>query len=190
MATTTPHYVHSPGSSKRRRLSIEGDHGAERMRQAPRLIHSPGQGSTRQVSPTTGLQPGAPESWSNPPRTTPYLSNGGVSSPAPCETNERPEPRSALHSLPPPRTLEREPPPPPPRTATTEAHIYRWPLTQGRQLLSLHLLHIATQTMVTLTITQLDTSHSRRDRFIHLIERPSRHRATTLRTRISLDSGT
>ncbi|KAI1062809.1 hypothetical protein LB507_005945 [Fusarium sp. FIESC RH6] len=104
----SPHYVHSPNSSKRRRLSIEREAESERVRQVPRLCYSPDRESPRQISPNLPIQAGAQENWPASTRTSPYLANGSTTHSASMEVGERAEPRSTLPSLPPPRSLERE----------------------------------------------------------------------------------
>ncbi|SPJ72865.1 uncharacterized protein FTOL_02594 [Fusarium torulosum] len=111
LATASPQYVHSPNSSKRRRLSMEREVESERVRQVPRLCYSPDRASPRQISPHLAMQAGAQDNWAAPTRTSPYLSNGSNSHTGSMEVNERTESRPTLPSLPPPRSLEREPMP-------------------------------------------------------------------------------
>ncbi|KAM0255831.1 hypothetical protein ACHAPA_012375 [Fusarium lateritium] len=111
LSTASPQYVHSPNSSKRRRLSMEREMETERVRQVPRLCYSPDRASPRQISPHLAMQAGAQDNWAAPTRTSPYLANGSSSHAGPVEVNERTESRPTLPSLPPPRSLEREPMP-------------------------------------------------------------------------------
>ncbi|KAF4992995.1 hypothetical protein FGRMN_6799 [Fusarium graminum] len=107
----SPQYVHSPNSSKRRRLSMEREVESERVRQVPRLCYSPGRASPRQISPHLPMQAGAQDTWAASSRTSPYLASGINSHAVSMEVNERTEARQPLPSLPPPRSLEREPMP-------------------------------------------------------------------------------
>ncbi|KAM0562584.1 hypothetical protein ACHAPJ_002274 [Fusarium lateritium] len=107
----SPQYVHSPNASKRRRLSMEREVESERVRQVPRLCYSPDRASPRQISPNLPMQAGTQENWAPPARTSPYLTNGSNPHSVPMEVTERVEPRPTLPSLPPPRSLEREPVP-------------------------------------------------------------------------------
>ncbi|KAM0214989.1 hypothetical protein ACHAQI_003471 [Fusarium lateritium] len=111
LSTASPQYVHSPNSSKRRRLSMEREMETERVRQVPRLCYSPDRASPRPISPHLAMQAGAQDNWAAPTRTSPYLANGSSSHAGPVEVNERTESRPTLPSLPPPRSLEREPMP-------------------------------------------------------------------------------
>ncbi|KAF4435154.1 Homeobox protein PKNOX2 [Fusarium austroafricanum] len=111
LASASPQYVHSPNSSKRRRLSMERDLESERVHQVPRLCYSPDRSSPRQISPNLPMQAVPSENWAAPARTSPYLTNGSNTHSAPMDVNERAESRPALPSLPPPRSLEREPMP-------------------------------------------------------------------------------
>ncbi|KAF4442776.1 PTH12 [Fusarium acutatum] len=108
LPAASPQYIHSPNSSKRRRLSMEREIEMERVRQVPRLCYSPDRASPRQISPHLPIQGGSQETWAAPTRTSPFLTNGSNSHSVSMEVNERVESRSTLPSLPPPRSLERE----------------------------------------------------------------------------------
>ncbi|EWZ34915.1 hypothetical protein FOCG_10950 [Fusarium oxysporum f. sp. radicis-lycopersici 26381] len=108
LTAASPQYIHSPNSSKRRRLSMEREVETERVRQVPRLCYSPDRASPRQISPHIPIQGGSQENWAAPTRTSPFLTNGSNSHSAPMEASERAESRPTLPSLPPPRSLERE----------------------------------------------------------------------------------
>ncbi|KAF4334205.1 PTH12 [Fusarium beomiforme] len=108
LPAASPQYVHSPNFSKRRRLSMEREVETERVRQVPRLCYSPDRASPRQISPNLPMQAGSQENWAAPTRTSPFLTNGSSNHSAPVDISERTEPRPALPSLPPPRSLERE----------------------------------------------------------------------------------
>ncbi|KAI5459955.1 hypothetical protein BGZ63DRAFT_360499 [Mariannaea sp. PMI_226] len=111
MGTTPSEYTYSPNDSKRRRLSNEVDRDNERARQIPRLYYGEERASSRQVSPSRPLQ-ASQESWSVPQRSStqrpsPYPQSGSI----PLEMKDRTDSRPSLSSLPPPRSLEREPAP-------------------------------------------------------------------------------
>ncbi|EQL03482.1 homeobox domain-containing protein [Ophiocordyceps sinensis CO18] len=104
---SSPEYVHSPNSSKRRRLSIEDDQSAMRFKRVPRLYRSPERPLYRQLSPPRREQPPstATETWtSSTTRSSPFVPSSGV--PAPMELDgRRMEARPSLPTLPPPPTI-------------------------------------------------------------------------------------
>jgi hypothetical protein len=102
---TSPGYVHSPGTSKRRRNSAEDDQERERARQVPRLYRSPDLVDRRVRSPAQQAQS---EGWTQPTRPSPFASRTQV--PAPVEVQE---PRPSLPSLPPTLSMDRAPAPKP-----------------------------------------------------------------------------
>lgn len=108
MSATSPKYIHSPNETKRRRLSIEADQEYERARQVPRHYYSPERSSSRQISPSLPMQ-STQESWGAPSRPSSFMTNGTQPAPAHMEMKDRPDPRNSHPSLPPPRTMEREP---------------------------------------------------------------------------------
>ncbi|KAH8686772.1 hypothetical protein BGZ61DRAFT_354878 [Ilyonectria robusta] len=108
MSATSPKYIHSPNETKRRRLSIEADQEYERARQVPRHYYSPERSSSRQISPSLPMQ-STQESWGAPSRPSSFMTNGALPAPAHLEMKDRADPRNSLPSLPPPRTMEREP---------------------------------------------------------------------------------
>lgn len=102
--STSPAYVHSPVSNKRRRDSVEDDQEAQRLRQVPRLYHSPGNSAHRQPSPQARPPPG--DVWSQPTRRSPFSSSRNYV-PAPVEVLESVEPRHAMPTIPPSMATEK-----------------------------------------------------------------------------------
>ncbi|PHH75723.1 hypothetical protein CDD83_4369 [Cordyceps sp. RAO-2017] len=102
----SPEYVHSPNTSKRRRISMEDEQLPMRSQYVPRLYRSPERPPPRQLSPPHREPPTA-ESWASPSR----FGSSSVT-PGPIEMDGRIEPRPGLPSMPPTvAKLEREPVP-------------------------------------------------------------------------------
>ncbi|KAK7583415.1 hypothetical protein V3481_012704 [Fusarium oxysporum f. sp. vasinfectum] len=81
LTATSPQYVYSLNSSKRRRVSMETEVESQRVCQAPRLCYSPDRPPPRQTSPNLPMQQ---ENWEAPTRIGPFQAK--ISEPA----NSRP----------------------------------------------------------------------------------------------------
>jgi len=66
--STSPAYVHSPVSNKRRRDSVDDEQEARRLRQVPRLYHGQDESAHRQPSPRSRH----PDAWTRPAGTSPH----------------------------------------------------------------------------------------------------------------------
>ncbi|ROT35924.1 hypothetical protein SODALDRAFT_54431 [Sodiomyces alkalinus F11] len=120
-AMTSPEYIYSPNSNKRRRISLEDEQERERASRIPRLYETPG-GLSQKRQPTSPPAPRsapAPDAWTAPARTSPYVAHAPIPamrSPVPREVQDRPhaDPRpTTLPSLPSLPQFEREPIHPP-----------------------------------------------------------------------------
>ncbi|KJZ76100.1 hypothetical protein HIM_04556 [Hirsutella minnesotensis 3608] len=110
-ALGSPEYIHSPNSSKRRRVSIEDDQSAMRLTQVPRLYRSPERPPARQLSPPYREQlPAGTETWTSPTRQAPFIFNGAPSAPSDVDSR-RIDSRPLPSLLPPTIKYEREPAP-------------------------------------------------------------------------------
>lgn len=98
---TSPAYVPSPVSNKRRRESVGDDQEAQRLRQVPRLYHNTGHSIPRQPSPHAAAPPPpVADPWARPARTSPFSSSRSRAT-APAEAFEPIDTRQAVSSHPP-----------------------------------------------------------------------------------------
>ncbi|KAK3996017.1 pah5 homeobox protein encoded by the pah5 protein [Cladorrhinum sp. PSN332] len=99
-ALTPPSYIHSPNQNKRRRLSI-GDERDDRSSHIPRMYPSP----QREYHGSRGMSPAPPsrsatDSWTSPPRRSPYVSHPSLPSMRDTAPVEPSDSRPTLPRLP------------------------------------------------------------------------------------------